>query len=79
MLIALICGNNSARFSAARQDSQCIERYLSVTWADPEGVGVVGTDPLEARLIIFAMLKFSVRPLMGIWTTLRKFFGSTHG
>ena len=30
--------------------------------------------PGIARLLIFAMLKFSVRPLLGIWTPLEKIF-----
>ena len=42
--------------------------------------GDKGSRPLPgiARLLIFAMLKFSVRPLLGIWTPLRKFSGSAH-
>ena len=44
------------------------------------GGGTGGPDPPPppssriARLSIFAMLKFSVRPLLGIWTTLEKIF-----
>ena len=34
--------------------------------------------PRIARFLVFAMLKFSVRPLLGIWTPLRKFSGSAH-
>ena len=37
------------------------------SWVDPEGGGTGGPDPTGiARLLIFAMLKFSVRPLLGI-------------
>ena len=51
---------------------------------DPEGGQGVQTPPPPppptgiARLLVFAMLKFSVRPLLGIWTPLRKFSGSGH-
>ena len=37
-------------------------------WADPEG-GTGGPDPPGiAKLLIFAMLKFSIRPLLGTRT-----------
>ena len=51
--------------------------FIDTTWADPEGGGGQGvrTYPGIARLLIFAMLKFSViRPLLGIWTPTEKFF-----
>ena len=45
-------------------------------------VGGSGPPPPGiARLLIFAMLKISVRPVLGIWTRpppLRKFSGSVH-
>ena len=40
---------------------------IYIAWADPEG-GQGPDPPGIARLLIFAMLKFSVRPLLGIWT-----------
>ena len=57
------------------------------TWADPEGGGGQGVrtpppPPGIARLLFFAMLKFSARPLQGIWTLPSpppgKFSGSAH-
>ena len=40
----------------------------NISWVDPEG-GTGGLDPPGiAGLLIFALLKFSVRPLLGIWT-----------
>ena len=44
------------------------------TWADTEGEGggrqgVRTPSPGIAILLIFVMLKYSVRPLLGIWTT----------
>ena len=50
-----------------------IQRGGQGVWTPP--------PPGIARLLIFAMLRFSVRPLLGIWTPpppLRKFSGSTH-
>ena len=48
-----------------------------------KGEGTGGQEPPGiARLLIFAMLKFSVRPLLGIWTPsplpMSKFSGSAH-
>ena len=41
--------------------------YQVMPWLDPEG-GTGGLDPPGiARLLVFAMLKFSVRPPLGIW------------
>ena len=41
--------------------------------------GTGGPDPPGiARLLIFAMMKFSVRPLLVIWTPLKKISGSGH-
>ena len=49
-----------------------IDRYL--TWLYSEGGQGVPPPPRIARLLVFAMLKFSVRPLLGIWTPPEKIF-----
>ena len=59
--------------------------FCKYTWSDPGG-GTGGLDPLPApgiaRLIVFAMLKFSIRPLS--WNLdpppppPKKFSGSAH-
>ena len=43
-------------------------------WADPEGGGTGGPDPPGiARLFIFAMLKFSIRPFLSDWNKKQPF------
>ena len=50
-----------------------LDAYLDA-WADPEVGQGVQTHPGIARLLIFAMLKFSLRPLLGMWTPPEKTF-----
>ena len=60
-----------------RKSENTVCKFFINAWADPEGGGGGGggqgvrSPPEIARLLIFAMLKllkFSVRPLLGIWS-----------
>ena len=75
------------KFSSPKADPQLDASLFGDSYvnacADPAGGGGTGgPDPPPphthtpgiARLLIFAMLKFSVRPLLGIWTPPEKIF-----
>ena len=64
--------------------NQSRKSVVQKPWADPEGGGGKGGPdpppfPRGINLLIFAMLKFSGRPILGIWTPLKKISGSAHG
>ena len=65
------------RYVALTPDTPHVRSHWRIQRGGGRGSGPP-PPPWNCQLSIFAMLKSSVTPLLGIWTPLRKFSGSVH-